>query len=143
MCLIGPLIEASTCQLVHCLLFEPKSKDGWFCRNERKSKSTTLVLIQRLAAGSSQRPNNCSHFHHYQALPTTAASPRDKLSQTIFGGFSMAKSCNLRRRTRFKSFHMACFITPEPLMQSLKTFQIREKINYHLGIRESYYAMCD
>ena len=100
LCLIGPLIEASTFQLVHCLLFEPKSKDGWFCRNEIKSKSTTLVLIQRLAAGSSQRPNNCSHFHHNQAQP---ASPRDKLSQTIFGGFSMAGSCNLGRRTRLKS----------------------------------------
>ena len=38
---------------------------------------------------------------------------------------------------------MACFISPESLMQSLKIFQIRETINYHLGIRESYYAMCD
>ena len=38
---------------------------------------------------------------------------------------------------------MAYFISPEPLMQTLKMYRNREKINYHLGIRESYYAMCD
>ena len=38
---------------------------------------------------------------------------------------------------------MARCISLKPIMQSLKTFQIKETINYHLGIRESYYAMFD